>query len=154
MRRDLISGTFIETHGMTHTAEYGIWADMLYRCRTASSPQFPGYGARGITFCEEWLLFENFISDMGPRPTPEHSLDRIDPEGNYTKHNCRWATPKMQGRNRRNSRKIRYNGVEMHIHDYCEMTGTSIQAVISRFKRGWTDERIIATPVRGGKNKC
>lgn len=152
MPRDEITGIFTETHGMSDSAEYGIWGNMLYRCRTDTSQQYPGYGARGIYFCESWLKFENFLADMGSRPTKDHSLDRIDPDGPYCKENCRWATAKMQARNRRNSAKIMVEGVAMHIHDYCETFGISREAVKSRMKRGWSHERTISTPVRGYRN--
>jgi hypothetical protein len=79
--------------------EYNAWLAMRARCRHPGNPNFKNYGARGITVCERWEIFENFFADMGSRPSPKHSLDRIDNDGNYEPSNCRWATPKEQMNN-------------------------------------------------------
>lgn len=80
--------------------EYCSWRSMLARCRDSKHSSFKYYGGRGITVCERWDSFENFLADMGPRP-PDCSLDRIDPNGNYEPKNCRWATPAQQTANQR-----------------------------------------------------
>lgn len=92
------------THGLYHTPENGIWRAMLARCRNPNSTAYHKYGARGIAVCERWHRFENFLADMGERPTPKHSIDRIDVLGNYEPGNCRWATPDEQARNKRRPR--------------------------------------------------
>ncbi len=73
---------------------------MKGRCSNPNNPDYRYYGARGITYCEEWESFEEFFADMGHRP-PGTSLDRIDPNGNYEPGNCRWATAKQQANNKR-----------------------------------------------------
>jgi len=88
-------------HGMSYTPEYHIWALMLQRCRNSNWPGYRYYGGRGISVCERWLDFENFYADIGPRPSPELSIDRINNNGNYEPNNCRWADAKTQNNNQR-----------------------------------------------------
>ncbi len=110
------------THGHTTTAgitsEYRSWVNMLTRCRNVGNKSYLEYGARGITVCDRWLDFENFISDMGLKPTIKHQIERIDNDGNYELSNCRWATCKEQCPNRRNTRKFTFNGEEMIMSDW------------------------------------
>lgn len=88
------------THGGTYTREYRVWADMHQRCRNPRNTRYPKYGGRGISVCERWADFGTFIADMGPRPSPNHSIDRINNDGNYEPGNCRWATRSDQQRNK------------------------------------------------------
>lgn len=74
---------------------------MKQRCENPNSPNFPQYGGRGISVCERWHSFENFLADIGEKPSGDHTLDRIDPNGDYEPSNVRWATPKEQYENRR-----------------------------------------------------
>lgn len=92
------------THGNARpgrvTTEYRSWQKMKRRCDAADDKDFHRYGGRGITICKRWRKFENFLKDMGRKPSRIHSIDRINNDGNYEPGNCRWATPKQQARNR------------------------------------------------------
>jgi hypothetical protein len=87
---------------------------MKDRCETPSNRSYPDYGGRGIRVCERWHTFENFLADMGERPSDKHQLDRIDNDGNYEPGNVRWATKQEQMRNRRkmSGTKSQYRGVD------------------------------------------
>jgi hypothetical protein len=87
---------------MPNSAEYNAWYHLIIRCTDPNQPDYERYGGRGIKVCERWLnSFANFLADMGPRPSSEHSIDRADNNGNYERDNCRWATKDQQNSNRR-----------------------------------------------------
>lgn len=90
-----------KTHGLTLTPIYTVWKNMLHRCEKPAARDYYLYGARGITVCERWHTFQNFFDDMGAVPFASAQLDRIDCNGNYEHHNCRWVTPSENQRNRR-----------------------------------------------------
>lgn len=121
-------------HGMCLTAEYTVWHGMLSRCRNRLDPTYRNYGARGITVCRRWCLsFENFFADMGPRPSPSHTLDRFpDNNGNYEPGNVRWATLIEQANNKRTTRLITYEGTTLSVSQWSRVLGISPQGLFYR----------------------
>lgn len=87
----------LQTHGLKNTPEYRTWCAMKERCSRPKNISYKNYGAKGIKVCERWRTsFANFIADMGPKPSPKHTIDRINPKMDYEPTNCRWATYKEQ----------------------------------------------------------
>lgn len=132
-------------HGMYKTPEYAVWQAMIQRCINPLNANYPNYGGRCITICEEWRHdFSKFISDMGQRPTPHYSIDRIDPNGNYEPSNCRWATTKEQSLNKRSNLMITCGGETKTLDEWAEITGINRYTIRNRiFRSGWTPEQAI-----------
>jgi hypothetical protein len=122
------------------TVEYRIWTNMLRRCRAG----LRNYGDRGVTVCDRWELFENFLADMGRRPSPDHSLDRIDNDGNYEPGNCRWSTRKEQMRNTRVNRRLTYRGESFTVAEWAERLNINATTIRTRLARGKSIERALS----------
>ncbi len=129
------------------TAENSIWAAMRDRCNNPANNNFMHYGARGITVCERWNLFENFIADMGCRPSNKHSIERINNNGNYCAENCKWATRVEQANNTRRNHILIFQGVSDTVAGWANKLGISYTSLNNRIHRGWSTERAITTPV-------
>jgi hypothetical protein len=140
------------------TQEYKTWGGMRRRCTNPNSQDYARYGGRGICVCERWQTFENFLTDMGPRPSPKHSIDRMDNDGGYwcghcsectercRPANCRWATAKGQARNRRSNRMLCAGGELSCISEWAERSGINPATLLDRIDAGWSPEDAVRRP--------
>lgn len=127
------------------TSEYSTWSGMIARCYNSSNLAYANYGGRGITVCDEWRgSFGKFYADMGPRPSSNHSLDRIDNDGNYSKNNCRWASRDQQGTNKRTNVRISFNGENLTATEWSKKTGIKMGTIIQRLKSGRSLEEVFS----------
>lgn len=128
-----------------NSTEYVIWINIKARCFNAGHPSFHNYGGRGVSMCEKWKnSFSDFIKDVGSRPSLHHSLDRYpDKNGNYEPGNIRWATPKEQGRNRRDNVIISHHGQTMCVSEWAEKLGLTDSLINDRLKLGYSPEKAL-----------
>lgn len=137
------------THGyyITHRSEYQIWTGMIARCYNKQNKSYRNYGEKGVIICERWLnSFDNFITDMGLRPSNKHSIDRFpDKAGNYEIGNCRWATTAQQNRNYTRNIFIEHNGQVKCLIEWCELLNLNYGRVVQRIKKlKWPIERAFS----------
>ena len=118
---------------------------MLARCYYPGAINFSRYGGRGITVAEEWKNdFAKFLEDMGPKPSPKHSIERKDNDLGYSRDNCIWATSRQQSRNRSDSKRITAWGVSQTTPAWAEQTGVKRDTILHRLAYGWSPERALA----------
>lgn len=131
------------THRKTFTPEYASWKAMRNRCNYKGNKSYSYYGGRGITVCERWDSFVNFLADMGSKPEG-YTLDRIDVNGNYEPSNCRWASKSQQLRNTSRAKVATLNGKTQSIHDWVKELGLKYTTVKTRiWNLGWTPEQAL-----------
>lgn len=138
-------------HGLSKKfpAEYHIWYSMIRRCTKPNHVGYKNYGGRGIVVCKRWLSdFGNFFADMGPRPSAEMLLERLDNDGNYCPKNCVWATPEAQANNTRGNRLITWDGRTQTMTQWSRERILPVGALYRRLKKGWPVEQALTTPVR------
>jgi hypothetical protein len=129
------------------TPEFKIWCGMRNRCQNPNEPAYRYYGGRGIRVHPEWDRdFAAFLRDVGPRPSPAHSLDRIDGDGHYEPGNVRWATPAQQANNKRNNRRLTFDGESLTVGEWARRMGAPVDRIWSRLRQGWSVERILKEP--------
>jgi hypothetical protein len=135
--------------GPKRTPEYRAWDAMKTRCYCPSTIRFERWGGRGITVCDRWKnSFENFLADMGPKPSSRHSLDRYpNKDGNYEPGNCRWATNSQQIRNSSKFRALSLNGETLTMEEWSKRLGATHSVVATRIFRGWTVEEALTIPI-------
>lgn len=147
------------THGRSKTRQYGQWEGIVGRCENPKSRAYKDYGGRGIKMCDRWRRgdgarsgFECFIEDMGERPSPNHSIERIDNDGNYEPSNCRWATRVEQQNNMRNTIFIEIDGRTQSMCQWAREMGLKPSTVSSRIGKGWDPATAVMTPLWGKRN--
>ena len=139
-----VIGAATRIHGLFGTPEYQVWSNMKGRCTNPNDASYHAYGGRGVKVCARWMgSVENFYADMGARPSADHSIDRIDNDGNYMPGNCRWATRREQSNNRRSSIFITYHGLRLTVAQWARRTGISHSAINHRINRGWSVEKSL-----------
>ena len=145
---ELMSTSVPQPGKKRRTPEYHCWAAMLARCRNPNTPGYKNYGGRGITVCDRWAVFSNFIEDMGRRPSDRHSLDRIDTNGNYCPENCRWATTKQQARNKVRTTFVVYRGEKRLLADLAEELNVGLSLLRYRVNTGVVEDQWGEPPLR------
>lgn len=125
--------------------EYRVWCGMIYRCENKRSKSYHNYGGRGIKICERWRSdFNNFLEDMGPRPSLAHSIERLDSNKDYEPGNCKWATPMEQGNNTRRNKIVEVDGERMTLAQAAHRRGLHYPTVKSRLLRGMALEKALS----------
>jgi len=135
------------THGLADRHPvYNVWLAMRRRC---GNPRDKDYGGRGITVCDRWNDFAVFLADMGDRPTPDHTIERIENDKGYSPDNCKWATRAEQNENTRQTKLITFNGVTLSRGKWAKRLGIHGRTLRSRLdKLGWSVERALTTPAK------
>lgn len=122
--------------------EHRAWIAMVKRCTNPKDVAYQHYGGRGITVCSRWLeSYEAFWEDMGRRPSADHSLDRIDVDGDYEPSNCRWATKQQQMQNMRRTVRVNLDGEQLCLAEACRRVGIPYHVASQRRARGWSPDR-------------
>lgn len=149
-----------EVHGHArdggYSPTYSSWVSMRDRCKNPNSPSWKYYGGKGIKIDPAWSRFDTFLSEMGERPSMDHTLDRVDGSLGYFRENCRWATYKVQNRNTSFNRILTVDGASLSVAEWAEKTGLPYFTISGRLRRGWPDEKAVKTPYlgRGGRIDC
>jgi hypothetical protein len=128
--------------------EFRSWANMIQRCTNSKHTHYSYYGGRGIKVCRRWMKYENFLQDMGEKPTPKHTLDRFpNKNGDYKSGNCRWATRAEQSLNRRNNVILTWNGESLTLSEWAWRIRIDPSTLDSRLRLGWSVESALTTPL-------
>jgi len=118
-----------------YKSEYWAWSSMKQRCDNPKCSAYKNYGARGIGYCPSWATFKQFIADLGAKPTKNHTLERVDNNSGYSKHNCIWATSKVQNNNSRNTRFITAFGVTKTLSEWAKEYNVPVSTLANRLDR-------------------
>ena len=133
-----------ETTETTKSPEYVVWSSMRDRCNNPRNQRFARYGGRGISVCERWNDFANFLEDMGRRPTLNHTIERMNNDGSYEPGNCRWATRAEQNENQSTTRKVTAYGRTQSVSAWAREIGVSRESLRDRLNRGMSPEEAVS----------
>jgi hypothetical protein len=139
-------------HGMNRrdirSSEYVSWAGMFTRCYNQNDKSYKDYGARGVRVCERWFNFENFLSDMGFRPSRLHTIERQKVNGHYEPGNCVWILKSKQSLNKRNNKRYEFNGKNLLASEWSRETGINLSTLKNRLKNPtWTIQKALTSPI-------
>lgn len=152
LQRDTVSKHGHAKHGEKRSLMFGIWVGMIQRCDNPNAAGYATYGARGVSVCPRWRSsFAAFLEDMGPRPSPKHSIDRIDNDGIYEPANCRWATREQQSCNMSTNRHIVFDGKRLTIAEWARETGMPRATIDYRIRSGWSAAEALTSPANKGR---
>lgn len=141
-------------HGLRSRPEYEVWRLMVRRCHDPRSTSYRDYGARGISVCPRWRAsIEAFISDMGPRPSKKHEIDRINNDRGYEPGNCRWTTRLIQSRNKRDTILVEYRGKVSPLSELARKSRVNYDTIRYRLRAGWSAEDALNKPPKGKEFK-
>lgn len=131
------------------TPEYKCWIGIRKRCLDPSSSNYYLYGGRGLAMCQRWMdSFPDFLEDMGTKPTPAHSIDRIDNDKGYYPENCRWADAVEQANNKRSNVRLEFNGLNLTLPQWSKRIGINRGALYQRlYQCKWSVEKTLTTPL-------
>lgn len=138
-------GGYNKTHGLSGSPEYKVFMGMMGRCYNPNHVDYRNYGARGIRVCDRWRNggFVAFFEDMGPRPSPRHTIERRDNDGDYTPENCCWATRQEQQSNTRRNIFVTVNGERVTLTEGARRLGLNPGTVFNRYHAGKTPEEAL-----------
>lgn len=137
------------THGGSELPEYTVWCGIKQRCNYTGHVHYRRYGGRGITMCQSWEDFSVFLSDMGPRPSDRHSIERANNDGPYAPWNCSWQTAKVQAANTSRNRMLTLGGESKPAKAWAEELGIGYSTLIRRLNSGWPEARALTERIRG-----
>ena len=133
-------------HGKATSRIYRVWWMMRQRCENPNFTSYASYGGRGISVCDQWRKFENFYADMG-EPEPGMTLERIDNDRGYEPGNVRWASRLEQAQNTRTNVLHAFLGQTLTLAEWVRVSGLGKAAIVRRYQKGWTPERILTEPL-------
>ena len=145
----LVASFYQNGHKKNNPKLYKTWQGMKNRCYNKNCRSYKHYGGRGVKVCDRWLGakgFDNFLEDMGKKPSSKHSLDRINTNGDYCPKNCRWATWEEQENNRRINIYYEYMGTRMTLPQWSKKLGIAYGTLLYRRRRGIVPPKLFAQP--------